>query len=69
MAHARDPPGLMKGVTMNKYKWHPPTWTEEERKRSIEARAERVRKAAEGWDMNGEWQRAMGVEPRARKAR
>ena len=45
------------------------TWDEGERKRSIEARAERVRKAAEGWDTNGEWHRAMGVEPRVRKAK
>ena len=27
------------------YRWNPPTWTEEERKRSSEARAERIRRA------------------------
>ena len=52
---------------MSKYKWNPPTWTEGERKRSREGYAEMVRKAAEGWDTDGDWQRAMGVEPRASK--
>ena len=45
------------------YRWNPPTWTEEERKRSIEANAKRIRRAAAGWDVSGEWQRAMGVSP------
>lgn len=49
--------------SMGDYIWNPPKWTEEELRRSIEANAERIRRAAKGWDVSGEWQRAMGVMP------
>ena len=49
---------------MADYIWNPPKWTEEELRRSIEANAERIRRAAKGWDVSGEWQRAMGVTPK-----
>ena len=46
------------------YRWNPPTFTAEELKRSEKANADRIRRAAAGWDASGEWQRAMGVTPR-----
>ena len=54
----------MKEGETTEYRWNPPKFTREEAKASMEARAERIRKAAEGWDISGEWQRAMGVTPK-----
>ena len=45
------------------YVWELPKMTPEQRARAREARAAIIRKAAEGWDRDGRWQRAMGVEP------
>ena len=47
------------------YRWNPPKFTDAELKVAEKGRAEMIRKAAEGWDTDGEWQRAMGVPPTA----
>ena len=45
------------------YRWNPPVYTPQEAARARQARTEEIRKAAEGWDRSGDWQRAMGVTP------
>ena len=45
------------------YKWNPPTYTKEELERAKAFRAKMIRKEAAGWDVSGDWQRAMGVIP------
>lgn len=52
-----------KAKSMGDYIWNPPKWTEEELRRSIEFRAERIRREAKKWDDSGDWLRAMGVMP------
>ena len=44
-------------------RWNPPMFTPEETEQARRGREEMIRKAANGWDFSGGWQRALGVEP------
>ena len=51
----------MKDYGTTSYRWNPPKYTSEEAKKARRATVQMIRKAADGWDVSGEWQRAMGV--------
>lgn len=45
------------------YSWNPSTYTPEEKEQERKTSELMIRKAAGGWDTDGEWERAMGVTP------